>query len=142
MGSFGLAEFPVLKQGTALRGHLYVGSSSPSIYSIHIHKLVEHCAISIFRIRSLGLRSRNRAASIALARQTAMYLAHVAFSLSLTDIGELFSRDRTTVAHACRVVEELRDDPIMDKALAVLETTLISLCPPLAKARFRATNIF
>jgi chromosomal replication initiation ATPase DnaA len=90
----------------------------------------------------LGLRSRNRAGSIALARQTAMYLAHVAFGLSLTDIGELFSRDRTTVAHACRVVEELRDDPVMDEALAVLETTLISLCPPLAKARVRTTNIF
>jgi chromosomal replication initiation ATPase DnaA len=54
-----------------------------------------------------------------------MYLAHVTFGLSLAQTGRLFLRDRTTVAHACRVVEDLRDDPVMDEALRVLETALV-----------------
>jgi chromosomal replication initiation ATPase DnaA len=57
-------------------------------------------------------------------RQTAMYLAHVAFGLTYTQIGQLFSRDRTTVAHACSAVEERRDDPVIDRALTTLEEAL------------------
>ncbi len=57
-------------------------------------------------------------------RQTAMYLAHVAFGLTYTQIGQLFSRDRTTVAHACGAVEERRDDPVIDRALTTLEEAL------------------
>lgn len=88
-----------------------------------------------------ALRSRSRTAAVAVARQTAMYLAHVAFGLSFTDVGELFSRDRTTVAHACRLIEELRDDPVMDKALTVIETTLTTLPRP-DEDRSVGDNIF
>jgi chromosomal replication initiation ATPase DnaA len=56
-----------------------------------------------------------------------MYLAHVACGLSLTAAGDLFRRDRTTAAHACSVVEDLRDDPVVDQALTVLEAALASL---------------
>lgn len=82
---------------------------------------------SIFRIHSHALRSRDRAASVALARQIAMYLAHVAFGLSLSEVGRLFARDRTTVAHGCSVVEALRDDPELDRALTVVER---AIAPP------------
>ena len=58
---------------------------------------------------------------IAFARQVAMYLAHVGFALSFEMIGRAFGRDRTTVAHACRVVEDARDDVWFDCRLAVLE---------------------
>ena len=50
-----------------------------------------------------------------------MYLAHVACGLSLTEAGALFGRDRTTVSHACQVVEERREDPEFDRALQLLE---------------------
>ncbi|WP_280950364.1 MULTISPECIES: helix-turn-helix domain-containing protein [Rhodomicrobium] len=83
--------------------------------------------LSVFRISALALRSRDRAASVALARQTAMYLAHVAFGLSLTEVGRLFCRDRTTVAHGCMVIEGLRDDPEIDRALALMER---AVAPP------------
>ncbi|NJM33573.1 MAG: DNA replication initiation protein [Rhodomicrobium sp.] len=106
---------------------LYANLSNLSIYSSHVHKLVEHCALSVFSVSGSALRSRDRRASVAQPRQIAMYLAHVTFGLSLTQIGQLFSRDRTTVAHACRAVEDLRDDPVMDKALGVLETALVRL---------------
>jgi hypothetical protein len=47
--------------------------------------------------------------------------------LSLTDTGRLFGRDRTTVAHACCVVEDRRDDPAFDRALDLLEWAVPSL---------------
>jgi hypothetical protein len=50
-----------------------------------------------------------------------MYLAHVGFALSFEGIGRCFGRDRTTVAHACRVVEDSRDDIWLDCRLATLE---------------------
>jgi chromosomal replication initiation ATPase DnaA len=59
-----------------------------------------------------------------------MYLAHVAFGLSFTDIGRLFARDRTTVAHACRLIEDLRDDSVMDQAIAFIELALIGCLQP------------
>jgi Bacterial dnaA protein helix-turn-helix len=69
-------------------------------------------------------------ARVALARQVAMYLAHVACGLSFTEVGVLFARDRTTVAHACAVVEDRRDDPIFDRALDLLEWAVPSLLMP------------
>ena len=57
------------------------------------------------------LSASRRSATAAFARQVAMYLAHVSFGASYSEIGRAFSRDRTTAAHACRVVEERRDDP-------------------------------
>ena len=107
---------------------LYGSPSHTSIYSIHIRQIVEHCVISVCRISAFELRSPSRRrASVALARQMAMYLAHVACGLSLTEVGELFRRDRTTVAHGCGVIEDLRDDPIIDRALMNLEAALAAL---------------
>ena len=62
-----------------------------------------------------------RAPTVAFARQTAMYLAHVAFGLSFTEVGRAFGRDRTTAAYACRLIEEQRDDPAIDAVLGPLE---------------------
>jgi chromosomal replication initiation ATPase DnaA len=56
-----------------------------------------------------------------LARQVAMYLCHVAFAMSFEAIGRAFGRDRTTVAHACRVIEDRRDDIWFDCRIATLE---------------------
>lgn len=50
-------------------------------------------------------------ATRAQARQTAMYLAHIVGQLSLSEIGGLFSRDRSTVSHACINIEDRRDSP-------------------------------
>ena len=63
----------------------------------------------------------------AFARQSAMYLAHVAFGLSYTEIGRGFRRDRTTAAYACRLVEDWRDDPAVDSVLASLESACAML---------------
>ncbi len=68
-------------------------------------------------------QSRGRAPA-AFARQTAMYLAHVHLGLSLEHVGEHFGRDRTTVAYACRRVENSRDKPSFEPVLAYLEAVL------------------
>jgi chromosomal replication initiation ATPase DnaA len=75
-------------------------------------------------------RATRGRARVALARQVAMYLAHVACGMSFTEVGQMFGRDRTTVAHACSVVEDRRDDPIFDRALELLEWVVTSLVSP------------
>jgi chromosomal replication initiation ATPase DnaA len=60
----------------------------------------------------------------AFARQTAMYLCHVAFEFSLQRIAIAFGRDRSTVAHACHVIEDRRDDPDFDAWIDALEGLL------------------
>jgi chromosomal replication initiation ATPase DnaA len=56
-----------------------------------------------------------------LARQVAMYLASAGFGLSYARVAQACGRDRSTVAHACRVVEEKREEPAFDNWVAALE---------------------
>ena len=63
-------------------------------------------------------------ARVALARQLAMYLAHVGLGLPQSGVAGAFGRDRSTVAHACRRIEDLRDDPAFDRQVAQMEASL------------------
>ncbi|WP_083762498.1 helix-turn-helix domain-containing protein [Parvibaculum lavamentivorans] len=65
-----------------------------------------------------------RRAPVAQARQVAMYLTHVLYGFSLSAVGRHFGRDRTTAAHACRLVEDRRDDENFDMLLDRLEHAL------------------
>ncbi len=90
-------------------------------------RFIEAMVAAALDIRVTEMRARNRGrADVALARQTAMYLAHVQFGLSLSQVGRTFGRDRTTVAHACARVEDCRDDPRFERILACLESALDS----------------
>jgi len=57
----------------------------------------------------------------ARAHQIAMYLLHTSLSVPYGDVARMFGRDRTTVSHACRTVEDMRDDPMHDDFLRRLE---------------------
>lgn len=81
------------------------------------------------------LAPTRRGPRIAKARQALMYLAHVLLGLSLNQVGRAFGRDRTTAAHACRVIEEQREDPGFDRRLDELECGLRSLLPQPALAK-------
>jgi Bacterial dnaA protein helix-turn-helix len=89
---------------------------------------IEQAVVQVFGVgrEDLHRLSRGRA-KVALARQVAMYLAHVACGMTLSDTGRLFGRDRTTVAHACGVIEDRRDDPLFDRALDLLEWSVPAL---------------
>ncbi len=92
-------------------------------------RLAIDLAISnVFGIKGKALwRGTRGVRDIAEARQVAMYLAHVCCRMSLTEVGAMFGRDRTTVAHACLKVEYRRDDPNFDRALDVLGWALPTL---------------
>ena len=65
---------------------------------------------SHFNIRISDMHSARRARSVARPRQVAMYLAKQLTSRSLPEIGRKFGgRDHTTVMHAVKKVEELRE---------------------------------
>jgi chromosomal replication initiation ATPase DnaA len=84
-----------------------------------------------FEMPADALRGPTRGnAQVALARQAAMYLAHVVCGLTLTQAGEMFARDRTTVAHACTLVELRREDPNFDNAIDLLESIVILMTGP------------
>jgi chromosomal replication initiation ATPase DnaA len=52
--------------------------------------------------------------AVAWARQVSMYLMYVTSGLSLAKVAAAFGRDRSTVAHACRIIEDRREDPAFD----------------------------
>lgn len=75
--------------------------------------------ISLTGDRSLTRWDRRR--MLCHVRQIAMYVCHVSLSIPLTDIGQAFGRDRTTVGHACHVVEDRRDDAAFDDFVTGIE---------------------
>lgn len=98
-----------------------------------IRQAIEPAVAAVFEVDIAELRAPTRgSARTAFARQVAMYLAHVVCGVSLTDVGILFARDRTTVAHACGVVEDKRDDPDLDCRLEHLERAVASLIDALS----------
>ena len=67
--------------------------------------------------------------SVSLARQIAMYLTYAGLGMSQSRVAFAFERDRSTVGHACRLIEDRRDDPDFDAWLEQLETGLVSVLP-------------
>ncbi len=67
------------------------------------------------------LRPGRSTAKISRARQVAMYLAHVVGQLSMVQVSEEFSRDRSTVAHGLHMIEDRRDSPMFDQQISFLE---------------------
>lgn len=64
---------------------------------------------------------RDRRRTECHVRQIAMYVCHVELGIPMSDIGPCFGRDRTTVGHACQVVEDRRDEPAFDEFVAALQ---------------------
>ena len=102
--------------------------AAPRIPDRFVRQMLEQAVAGVFLVAGSDLWSVSRGhPRAAFARQVAMYLAHVAWGLTLTEVGQLFDRDRTTVAHACGRVEDLRDDAAFDRSLELLEGVLRAL---------------
>lgn len=90
--------------------------------------LVGGVVASIFQITKSELFNRRRGrAPVAFARQVAMYLLHIVCGRSFTYVGLKFGRDRTTVSHACQLIEDCREDPNVDWALDLMEHSVSSI---------------
>ena len=105
-------DFAVATLGEQLRG------SQRRVTIDEIQKLV----IQHFELKPLDLVSARRARAVARPRQIAMYLAKRLTTRSLPEIGRKFGgRDHSTVIHAVRRVEQLRDsDRDVDNAVRML----------------------
>ena len=79
-----------------------------------------------YSLRQADLLSVRRNRAIARPRQAAMWLAKQLTTRSLPDIGRRFGgRDHTTVIHAVRRIEELKqDDPVLTRDLDTLTRKL------------------
>ena len=81
-----------------------------------------------YNIKLSEMSSERRARAVARPRQVAMFLAKQLTSRSLPEIGRKFGgRDHTTVMHAVRKIEELRQsDAAIAEDVELLKRTLES----------------
>ena len=89
---------------------------------------IQKTVADYYRIRVVDLLSKKRTRAIARPRQIAMYLARELTQLSLPEIGVAFGdRDHTTVLHACKTIENLRNiDSTVNADFNLLNQTLRS----------------
>ncbi|WP_434802822.1 chromosomal replication initiator protein DnaA [Mannheimia cairinae] len=71
---------------------------------------IQRIVAEYYNIKVADIKSKSRARSVARPRQMAMALAKELTNHSLPEIGREFGgRDHTTVMHACKTINELRD---------------------------------
>ena len=84
-------------------------------------------------------RPNRSVAETCQARHLAMYLAHVVFQVPLGTIAGQFGRDRTSVAHAVRRIEDGRDEASFEQLVARLER-LANACLALSSDNVRVAE--
>ena len=96
-----------------------------SLSRVVVARMAKEIACEAFNVSLGDLNARDkRPFDVALARQCAMYLAHVIGQLTHAEVSEVFGRDRSTVGHACNNIEDRRDSPIFDIQLNYMERRL------------------
>lgn len=72
---------------------------------------IQKTVAEYYKVKMADLLSKRRSRSVARPRQMAMALAKELTNHSLPEIGDAFGgRDHTTVLHACRKIEQLREE--------------------------------
>lgn len=119
--------------GVSLQGRLRAGRSGGPILRIfpaasHRDHVMAACegvvdlAATLFNVSGKELRSAGRSTlAVSRVRQIAMYVAHVTLGFTMANVGQGFGRDRTTVLHACHLVEDMREDAEFDDIVARVE---------------------
>ncbi|MFA5370410.1 MAG: chromosomal replication initiator protein DnaA [Sideroxydans sp.] len=89
---------------------------------------IQKTVADFYRLKLVDLLSKKRTRIIARPRQIAMSLARELTQLSLPEIGNAFGgRDHTTVLHACKTIDGLRNtDEIIEAEFNLLHQTLRS----------------
>jgi chromosomal replication initiator protein len=87
---------------------------------------IQKTVADFYRIKLVDLLSKKRTRAIARPRQIGMSLARELTQLSLPEIGNTFGgRDHTTVLHACKTIDALRNsDAIIEAEFNLLHQTL------------------
>jgi chromosomal replication initiation ATPase DnaA len=85
------------------------------------HALIK-CISSVRGIPLYDLLDDQRGlAAVCETRQLAMYLVHVVLGRPQDEVGRLFGRQRSTVAHACHITEDRREAPEIEEQIARIE---------------------
>ncbi|MEC7284640.1 MAG: chromosomal replication initiator protein DnaA, partial [Pseudomonadota bacterium] len=72
---------------------------------------IQKTVADYYKIKVADILSKRRSRSVARPRQVAMALAKELTNHSLPELGNAFGgRDHTTVLHACRKIEQLREE--------------------------------
>lgn len=98
--------------------HDLIGSAK--IKSISVEG-VQRAVGEHFDVRLSDMRSRNRQRQVAFPRQVAMYLCKdLVTNITLKEVGEAFGgKDHSTVLHACRKIEELKNGDEISRQLLI-----------------------
>ncbi len=83
---------------------------------IKIEKIISEVART-YNVTENDILSKRRTASLALARQVAMYIAKMTTDLSFDAIGQAFKKDHSTVIYNVRQVEKFLQDKPYEKEL-------------------------
>lgn len=105
-----------------------ITTNSRKLSSVNDERIADICEIvldilsALFNVSGRELRQPGRTStSVSRVRQIGMYVTHVNMGLSMAEVGRGFGRDRTTVMHACHLVEDLRDDAEFDQIVRMTE---------------------
>lgn len=86
--------------------------------------------VAFFKVPMQELCSPRRGNSkVARVRQFGMYIAHTMFGMSMSEVALAFSRERTTVKHACHVIEDLRENKSFDYSVSAFEYLIRMIYP-------------
>lgn len=104
------------------QSHTGLENNSRSMYFKYAGELVLAIVSKETKVSKHNLLSASRGkANICVARQVVMYLMHTSMSCSYYEVASFLSRDRTTVSHGCRLIEDMRDDAGFDDKLSSME---------------------
>lgn len=119
-------EFPLLVRGCAREGKMPFREDAFSEQSCRvIARLAKEVVCEANALPHAAMLDGSRGDSrLSLARQTAMYLAHVVGQLTLSEVAIYFKKNRTTVSHSCTNIEDRRDSPIFDLQIEYMEKQL------------------
>lgn len=89
-------------------------------------ELIQKTVADYYKIKVADMYSQKRTRAIARPRQVAMWVARELTPHSLPEIGDAFGgRDHTTVLHACRTINDLRNkDSHLNNDLLILSQTI------------------
>lgn len=111
--------------GTVFGGAVLGKTRSERIMAI-CESMIDICA-ALFNVSSKELRQSGRTgAGVSRVRQIAMYVTHTTLRISMHEVGRGFARDRTTVRHACHLIEDMRDDEDFDRTVILTERVALA----------------
>lgn len=105
-----------------------IATSSRKFRGVNEERIADICdsildiLSALFNVSGRELRQPGRTStSVSRVRQIGMYVTHVNMGLSMAEVGRGFGRDRTTVMHACHLIEDMRDDAEFDQVVRMTE---------------------